>query len=150
MNLNIIIEGVGGQGVQKLGSVIRQAIVRDNPSFFITLSPEYDTVVRGGISNCHIRVTHEEVNPVVETCDFRLCLRDKIIILKTGGMFGLPSHIQSGLKEKHIGFALVGMLVARRDLPASREAFEEAVKVVFPDKKIAEMNINAFQKGFLL
>ena len=148
MRIDIVIEGKGGQGVQTLGRVVRQAVVNANPLLYVAVAPEYDTVVRGGVSNCHILIAGEETNPVLELPDFRLRLCDKTIILKTGGVLGMSERVLSGMKERQVGFALIGLLAARCDLPADQDAFEKAIESVFVNPQLVQVNIQAFQAGF--
>ena len=148
MRVDIVIEGKGGQGVQTLGRIVRQAVVNANSLLYVAVAPEYDTVVRGGVSNCHILIAGEEMNPVLEQPDFRLRLCDNTIVLKTGGVLGMSSRVYSGMKERQVGFALVGLLAARGGLLAGQDAFEKAIGSAFANPQLAHVSIQAFQDGF--
>lgn len=61
----IIIAGFGGQGVLFLGRVIAESAILQEKN--ATLMPSYGPESRGGISNCHVIVSDEEIGlPIID------------------------------------------------------------------------------------
>ena len=154
MELSMILFGKGGFGVHAFGRVIRRAFIEDDASLCIALAFEYDTVVRGGISNCHLIVSEKQCNPVVEGkpdvsidyCAARAILRtrDETVYLS------IPLEEQSCVQKSARGYVLLGMLVGREYVRLSKEAVSAAIEFECKASRIRLMNQNAFEKGLSL
>lgn len=154
MELSVILFGKGGYGVHTLGRVMRAALLKENPSLYIALAVDYDTVVKGGVSNCHLIISDEPCNPVVEgkpdvAVDYvasRAILRTRDGVL----YLGIPAEANRRLSESVRGYVLLGMLVAREYLPLSKEAVHAAIEAECKTPRMCLANQNAFGKGFEL
>lgn len=154
MELSIILFGKGGYGVHTLGRVMRVALLKENPSLYIALAVDYDTVVKGGVSNCHLIISDEPCNPVVEgkpdvVIDYLasraiLRTRDEALYL------AIPAEANRRISESARGYVLLGMLVVRKYLPLSKEAVLSAIEEECKAIPIQSKNRSAFEKGLSL
>ena len=154
MEFSMILFGKGGFGVHSFGRVIRRAFMENGVSLYIALAVEYDTVVRGGISNCHLIVSEKQCNPVVEgkpdvSIDYcaawaTLRTREEVCYLS------IPSEAHKHISESARVYVLLGMLVAREYVQLSKEAISAAIESECKVPRIRLMNQNAFEKGLSL
>lgn len=154
MELSIMLLGKGGFGVHSFGRVIRTAIMKENPSLNVALASDYDTVVRGGVSNCHLIISDEPCNPVVEgkpdviihymASWAAIRTRDEVCYLS------IPGEANRHTSENVRGYVLLGMLMARGYLPLSKEAVLSAIEEECRAIPMQSKNQNAFEKGFCL
>ncbi|MBI2046312.1 MAG: 2-oxoacid:acceptor oxidoreductase family protein [Parcubacteria group bacterium] len=151
MELSMIIFGKGGFGVHTLGAIICRAIMAENPSCYVALAPEYDTAVRGGVSNCHLVVSDMPCNPVVEwKPDVGIDICASWATLRTREetwYLSIPSEANRHMLENARGYVLLGMLVARTYVPLSKEAVCAAIESECKAPRMRLMNQNAFEKG---
>lgn len=64
MEHRCIFAGFGGQGIISLGSLVANAGMADNR--FVTFFPSYGIAMRGGMANCTVVVSDEEIgSPIV-------------------------------------------------------------------------------------
>lgn len=77
-NLNIIIAGEGGQGVQKIAEILAQAAFAQN--FKTTYIPNFTVQQRGGVSLAFVRIANEPiVYPKFEKADMAIVLSGRSI-----------------------------------------------------------------------
>lgn len=154
MELSISLFGKGGLGVHTLGAIIRRAIMKENRSCYVALVPDYDTVVKGGISNCHLIVSDTPCNPVVEgKPDISIDISASRAVLRTReetGYLSIPSEANRHILENVRGYVLLGMLIARAYIPLSKEAVCAAIESECKEPRIRLMNQSAFEKGLSL
>jgi Pyruvate/2-oxoacid:ferredoxin oxidoreductase gamma subunit len=92
----IVIDGVGGQGVRVIGNTM--ATLLGHLGFDVTLLYDYDSSVRGGMSEAFLKYSPERIaNPVVEHSDVTLRLADRG-----------PNHLESRYVVCDIGLAKPG------------------------------------------
>lgn len=154
MELSIILFGKGGWGVHTFGRVIRSAFMKDDASLFVAFAVDYDTVVKGGISNCHLIVSDKPCNPVVEgkpdvAIDY-LASRAVIRTRDEACYLSIPAEANRHLSENVRGYVLLGMLVARGYIPLSKEAVQSAIEEECKALRIQSKNRSAFERGFCL
>ena len=154
MELSISLFGKGGFGVHAFGRVIREAFIGSDASLYVALAVEYDTVVRGGISNCHLIVSEKSCNPVVEgKSDVSIYFKTSWAILRTREevcYLSIPREANQHISESVRGYVLLGMLVARQYIPLSKEAIQSAILIECRAPRMLLMNHGAFEKGLHL
>lgn len=78
MNLNIIIAGEGGQGVQKISEILAQAAF--GQGFKTTYIPNFTVQQRGGVSLAFVRISEQPiVYPKFERADMAIVLSGRSI-----------------------------------------------------------------------
>ncbi|MFQ5962869.1 MAG: 2-oxoacid:acceptor oxidoreductase family protein [Candidatus Scalinduaceae bacterium] len=97
MTENVILAGLGGQGMMLLGRLIAQAVMLDGKN--VTFFPSYGTEVRGGTAFYHLVVSEEEIfSPVIEEADSLVMMNMPSYLkfksyLKPGGSLFLNSSM---------------------------------------------------------
>lgn len=92
----IVIDGVGGQGVRVIGNTM--ATLLGHMGYQVTLLFDYDSSVRGGMSEAFLKYSTEPIaNPVVEHADVTLRLADRG-----------PNHLTSRYVVSDVGLATPG------------------------------------------
>ena len=104
MHQEIIMGGVGGQGIMVIGNLLAQAAFMENLN--VTYIPIYGVEKRGGQADCTVVISNEEIgSPIVgypQSC---------IIMSK-------PSLVKYGLKIKPHGFLLLNSsMVDPKEVP---------------------------------
>ena len=93
---SVVIDGIGGQGVRVIGNTM--ATLLGVMGFEVTLLYDYDSSVRGGMSEAFLKYSREPIsNPVVEVADVTLRLADRG-----------PAHLSSAYVVADIGLAKPG------------------------------------------
>jgi len=93
---SIVVDGVGGQGVRVIGNTM--ATLLGHMGYEVTLLYDYDSSVRGGMSEAFLKYDREPIsNPVVEHADITLRLADRG-----------PNHLESDYVVCDIGLAKPG------------------------------------------
>jgi 2-oxoglutarate ferredoxin oxidoreductase subunit gamma len=93
MERSIVIDGVGGQGVRVIGNTM--ATLLGHMGYQVTLLYDYDSSVRGGMSEAFLKYGDEPIaNPVVEHADITLRLADRG-----------PNHLESRYVVCDVGLA---------------------------------------------
>ena len=96
MERAIVIDGVGGQGVRVIGNTM--ATLLGHLGYQVTLLYDYDSSVRGGMSEAFLRYGEDPVaNPVVEHADVTLRLAGRG-----------PNHLESRYVVCDVGLAKEG------------------------------------------
>jgi len=96
MERAIVIDGVGGQGVRVIGNTM--ATLLGHMGYQVTLLYDYDSSVRGGMSEAFLKYGDEPIaNPVVEHADVTLRLADRG-----------PNHLESRYVVCDIGLSREG------------------------------------------
>jgi 2-oxoglutarate ferredoxin oxidoreductase subunit gamma len=86
----IIFAGIGGQGVQAMGTLLANAAMKEGKE--VIWRPAYKGVMRGGISNCIINISDQPISsPIVTEYDVVIALNQLPLKtyqpqVKTGGI----------------------------------------------------------------
>jgi len=83
-NLNVMIGGEAGQGVQSVGAILAKAFARGGYNIFA--DQDYESRVRGGHNFFRVRISDSEVGAVCEAVDILLALNQESIELHRGGL----------------------------------------------------------------
>ena len=155
----IVIDGVGGQGVRVIGSTMASLLaVMD---YHVTLLFDYDSSVRGGMSEAFLAYDTEPIaNFVVECADVVVRLADRgPTHLTTDYVIADCDLIKPGERGEEIPFLQLGVDMFGRDLFGNMIALgrllcvcdvdftDEALRAVLP-KKYVEDNIAAIKYGY--
>lgn len=90
---SVVIDGIGGQGVRVIGNTM--ATLLGVMGYEVTLLYDYDSSVRGGMSEAFLKYDRDPIsNPVVELADVTLRLADRG-----------PAHLASAYVVADIGLA---------------------------------------------
>ncbi len=150
--VNIVIAGLGGQGVITASDILADAAFR--AGLDVKKSEIHGMSQRGGSVASDVRIGEQVLSPMVPPgeADFLLVLSADQVEpnqhqLKPGGMLIAPEMIdESALQNKRsLNVALLGILSAH--LPMVPEAeWIKALKTSLPEK-ILEVNLQAFALG---
>ena len=155
----IAIDGVGGQGVRVIGNTM--ATLLGAMGYEVTLLYDYDSSVRGGMSEAFLKYADEPIsNPVVEHADVTLRLADRgpnhldsryvvcdLGLAKPGEEAEEIPFLELGVK--HFGRDLFGNMIALgRLLRLSGVSFDEAALASALPTKYREENIGAVRYGY--
>lgn len=148
---NIVIGGLGGQGVLRSSDILADAALR--AGYDVKKSELHGMSQRGGSVSSDIRFGRQVFSPMVPAgeADFLLILTADQVepnrhVLRPGGKLILPDVIDANklLNRKSINVALLGVL--SRDLPIGEEHWIAAIKANFPEK-LHPANLQAFSMG---
>jgi len=157
----IVIDGVGGQGVRVIGNTM--ATLLGAMGFEVTLLYDYDSSVRGGMSEAFLKYADEPIsNPVVEHADVTLRLADRgpnhltsdyvvcdLGLARPGELAEEIPFLELGVR--HFGRDLFGNMIALgRLLRLSQVPCEEAALDAALPAKYREENIGAVRYGYEL
>jgi Pyruvate/2-oxoacid:ferredoxin oxidoreductase gamma subunit len=155
----IVIDGVGGQGVRVIGSTMASLLaVMD---YHVTLLFDYDSSVRGGMSEAFLAYDKEPIaNFVVECADVVVRLADRgPSHLTTDYVIADCDLIKPGERGEEIPFLQLGVDKFGRDLFGNMIALgrllcvcdvdftDDQLREVLP-KKYVEDNIAAIKYGY--
>jgi indolepyruvate ferredoxin oxidoreductase beta subunit len=148
---NIVVAGLGGQGVLKASGIVSDAAFR--AGFDVKQSELHGMSQRGGSVSSDVRFGREVFSPMVPTgeADFLVVVApDQIEVnrhqLRTGGVLIGPDAVD-GTKltnKKSFNVALLGVLSRHLDL--AETVWLEAIRAAFPEKLHAA-NLEAFALG---
>lgn len=167
------IAGFGGQGILSLGLLIANAAMYEGKK--VSWLPSYGPESRGGTSNCHVKLSDEEIgSPLVVECDVLYAMNqpsyEKFISTVVPGGIVIYEKDQVTNPEpkrddvtvipvsstamadeagttKAVNMINFGLLVGATKLVAKETALA-AMKELFPQKKFHEVNNKAFEVGF--
>lgn len=148
---NIVIAGLGGQGVLTAADVV--ADVALHAGFDVKKSELHGMSQRGGSLASDVRFGHEVFSPMVPAgeADFLVAIEpDQVSVnaaaLSPNGVIVEPSQINAEKlrNKKSLNVALLGAL--SRYLEFSEEAWIAAIRRRLPEK-LAEANLEAFALG---
>jgi indolepyruvate ferredoxin oxidoreductase beta subunit len=148
---NLVIAGLGGQGVLKAAGIVADAAFR--LGYDVKQSELHGMSQRGGSVSSDIRFGPEVFSPMVPTgeADFLVVVAaDQVEVnrhrLRPGGVLISPDAIDfTKLANKKSGnVALLGALSKHMDIPES--VWLDAIRAAFPEKLHAA-NLQAFALG---
>ncbi len=148
---NVIIAGLGGQGVLKASDVLCDAIFRSG--YEIKKSEVHGMSQRGGSVCSDVRFGSEVFSPMVPPgeADYLVVIApDQVEVnrgqLRPDGVLITPDRVDPAKlsNRKSFNIALLGVL--SKHLPISPEQWRDAIKTNFPEK-LREANFQAFEVG---
>lgn len=149
--VNIVLAGIGGQGVIKASDILSEAAF--TAGFDIKKSEIHGMSQRGGSVSSDVRFGEKVLSPTVPPgeADFLVILADDQVEinmhhLKKGGKLITSKNVDgSKLPDpKTLNTALLGALSLSVDIP--QKNWEDAIRKLLPSK-FTEMNIEAFRTG---
>jgi indolepyruvate ferredoxin oxidoreductase beta subunit len=149
--VNIVIAGLGGQGVLKASDIVADAVFRIG--FDVKKAEVHGMSQRGGSVASDVRYGVKVFSPMVPPgeADYLVVLAPDQIEpnlpqLRSGGTVIEPSMIPAGMlrNQRTLNVALLGVLSRLLALPES--VWVDAIRDNLPEK-LREMNLEAFQKG---
>jgi Pyruvate/2-oxoacid:ferredoxin oxidoreductase gamma subunit len=156
---SIVIDGVGGQGVRVIGSTMASLLTV--MGYDVTLLFDYDSSVRGGMSEAFLRYDREPIsNFVVECADVVLRLADRgPVHLSSDYVIADIGLMKPGETGEEIPFLQLGVEKFGRDLFGNMIALGRLLCVCDVDftdqhltaalpKKYLEDNIAAIKWGY--
>jgi Pyruvate/2-oxoacid:ferredoxin oxidoreductase gamma subunit len=156
---SIVIDGVGGQGVRVIGSTMASLLTV--MGYDVTLLFDYDSSVRGGMSEAFLRYDREPIsNFVVECADVVLRLADRgPVHLSSDYVIADIGLMKPGETGEEIPFLQLGVEKFGRDLFGNMIALGRLLCVCDVDftdehltkalpKKYIEDNIAAIKWGY--
>ena len=148
---NVIIAGLGGQGVLKASDILCDAIFQSG--FEIKKSEVHGMSQRGGSVCSDVRFGAEVFSPMVPPgeADYLVVIApDQVDVnraqLRPGGVLITPDRVDPAklANRKSFNVALLGVL--SKHLPLSLDQWKAAIKANFPEK-LHEANFQAFEIG---
>ncbi len=149
--VNVIIAGLGGQGVIKASDVLSEAAFR--AGFEVKKSEIHGMSQRGGSVTSDVRFGPQVLSPMVPPgeADFLVVLApDQIEVnrgqLRTGGVLIAPELINPAklVNRKSFNIALIGALSTHLEI--SEAIWHAAIRAVLP-QKVHAANEQAFAEG---
>jgi indolepyruvate ferredoxin oxidoreductase beta subunit len=149
--VNVIIAGLGGQGVIKASAILSEAAFRSG--FEVKKSELHGMSQRGGSVTSDVRFGPQVLSPMVPPgeADFLVVLApDQVEVnrsqLRAGGVLIAPDLIDPAqlANRKSFNVALLGVLSAHLEI--SEEKWRSAIHAVLPEKLHAA-NEQAFAAG---
>lgn len=152
MTTNVVVAGLGGQGVVKASDVLADAAFRCGLD--VKKSEIHGMSQRGGSVASDVRFGAKVHSPMIPQgkADFLIVVAPDQVevnrpVLKTGGMLISPdclSGVTGKVQQKSINVALLGILSQALDIPV--ETWEAAIRESFVEKH-HRLNIEAFHQG---
>jgi indolepyruvate ferredoxin oxidoreductase beta subunit len=148
---NIVIAGLGGQGVIKASDIVADASFR--AGFDVKKSELHGMSQRGGSVSSDVRFGREVYSPMVPAgeADFLVVVSaDQVAVnrhqLRPGGVLIAPDALDAGRLSngKSLNVALLGVL--SRHLEIAESHWLDAIRAAFPEKLHAA-NLQAFALG---
>ena len=148
---NIVVAGLGGQGVLKASGIVSDAAFR--AGFDVKQSELHGMSQRGGSVSSDVRFGREVFSPMVPTgeADYLVVVApDQIEVnrhqLRPGGVLIAPDAIDAKnlSNKKSFNVALLGVL--SRHVALAETVWLDAIRAAFPEKLHAA-NLEAFALG---
>ncbi|MDX9754498.1 MAG: indolepyruvate oxidoreductase subunit beta [bacterium] len=148
---NIVLAGIGGQGVLKASDILSEAIFQ--AGYDIKKSEIHGMSQRGGSVTSDIRYGDKVFSPMVPVgeADFLLILNETQVdnnkhMLKPGGVMIAPDAIDMNLLKNKRSFnvALLGLLSTYLDIDEA--IWQQAITTCLPEK-VVDVNREAFALG---
>ena len=150
---NIIVSGLGGQGVLKITNILAEALFESG--FDVKKSEVHGMSQRGGSVSSEVRFGGRVASPMVPAgeCDILAVLdptqiEAALVNLRAGGILITPDDVPvKELKHpKALNTMILGALAARLPI-VSEELWRNCVAAAFPEK-LRELNLEMFALGF--
>ncbi len=164
-DLNVVIAGAAGEGIQSVGSIFAEAVSAQGYAVFSW--KEYESRIRGGVNRFAIRISEKPANAPLEEADILLALNAEAqtkysYLLKKEGILvsgkkGVGNTITIDFKKTaeeafdsaiYANTLAVGILAGILGMDPERLADAVAQKFSEKSDKIIENNRNAVRKGY--
>ena len=172
METKILVAGFGGQGLMSLGKIISRAAV--NQAKKATFIPSYGAEMRGGTAHCLVKLSSKPIaSPLVYEPDIAFIFNQpslykfknklgncKLAILNSDFVFDRiipagPKFLYLPLNKMAIDFGqtkianiiALGIMNGFNPQTLDTKAIEQAIRMTFSNKNIADINIKAFEAG---
>ena len=148
---NVVLAGLGGQGVIKASDILADAAVR--AGYDVKKAEVHGMSQRGGSVTSDVRFGPKVLSPMIPAgeADYLVVLSPSEIevtrpLLRTGGVLLSPDLVpESALPNRRsLNVALLGALSRRLDLPEA--LWMEAIRAALP-ARLHEVNEKAFRIG---
>ena len=150
--VNVVVAGLGGQGVVKASDVLADAAFRHGLD--VKKSEIHGMSQRGGSVASDVRFGDRVDSPMIPAgeVDYLVVVAPDQVevnrhVLKAGGQLVSPDSLAKAsgkLQAKSINVALLGVLSASLDIPVP--VWEDAIRGNFADKH-HRLNLEAFHQG---
>ncbi len=149
--INVVIAGLGGQGVLKASDILSNAVFR--AGFDVKKSEIHGMSQRGGSVSSDVRFGKKVHSPMVPPgqADYLVVLAPSQVeiarpVLKAGGVLVEPSMVDEAklANKKSLNVALLGALARHLDL--ADNLWHAAIQAALPEKLHA-VNLQAFAIG---
>ena len=149
--VNVVIAGLGGQGVIKASDILADAALRSGLD--VKKAEIHGMSQRGGSVTSDVRFGDEVLSPMVPQgeADFLVVLsadqvENNLQALRKGGVLLPPDFVpESSLPNRRsLNVALLGALSHHLDIPAA--VWLDAVRAALPER-LHEVNAKAFEMG---
>src|SRR3972149_256401 len=101
LNVNFMVGGEAGQGVQSVGFILAKAFARGG--FHIFADQDYESRIRGGHNFFRVRVRDKEVGALSEVIDILVCLNQETLDFHRGELAKEGVIVFDGEKVKAAG-----------------------------------------------
>jgi 2-oxoglutarate/2-oxoacid ferredoxin oxidoreductase subunit alpha len=164
-DLNIVISGAAGEGVQTIGDVLADTVSAHGYAVFTW--QEYESRIRGGQNSYSIRIGETAVNAPLEMADILLALNDRALskyapLLKEDGTLLAEQQVRermiavpfNQIAQDELGDKIFANTVALGALAATAgmelNGLRQTLKRQFADKgdRIVQANLAAAEKGY--
>jgi indolepyruvate ferredoxin oxidoreductase beta subunit len=148
---NVVIAGLGGQGVLKASDILCEALFR--AGYDVKKSEIHGMSQRGGSVSSDVRFGKKVYSPMVPRgqADYLVVLAESQVevarpMLRAGGVLIEPSTVDDKrlANRKSLNVALLGALARQLDL--AEDTWEAAIRAALPEKLHAA-NMQAFAIG---
>jgi len=148
---NIVVAGLGGQGVIKASDILADVAFR--AGLDVKKAEIHGMSQRGGSVSTDVRFGPRVLSPMVPAheADFLVVLAPDQVdnnrhVLKRGGVMVIPSNIDEAqlTNKKSANVALLGVL--SRHLPFTESLWKDALKANLPPH-LLDANLQAFDTG---
>jgi indolepyruvate ferredoxin oxidoreductase beta subunit len=148
---NVVIAGLGGQGVLKASDILAGAVFR--AGYDVKKSEIHGMSQRGGSVSSDVRFGKKVFSPMVPQgqADYLVVLTESQVevarpMLKAGGVLIVPSMVDEErlTHKKSLNVALLGVLARHLDLAEDR--WHAAIQAALP-AKLHAANLQAFALG---
>ena len=169
IDINLMIGGEAGQGVQSVGFLLAKALSRSG--YHVFADQDYESRVRGGHNFFRVRVKDSEVQAIAETVDILVALNKESMDLhrgdlarrgelvfdgevmkdvgSNGNLFGVPlERFAEEKAESKLMANTVALGVALGLVGCNLEIMDKVLREHFGDGEIGRSNIRAAEAGY--
>ena len=148
---NIVLAGLGGQGVLKASDIVADAAFR--AGFDVKKSELHGMSQRGGSVTSDVRFGARVLSPMIPAgeADYLVVLEPTQVDnnrwqLRAGGELIAPGAVEEGAlrSKKSLNVALLGLLSTRLEIP--EQAWLDAISTNLPER-LLDINYEAFAAG---